>query len=51
MTYYIYPETRFNLPLYLMLYFSLSYKHMLELLQMMELAAGQSYHQCFPSLF
>lgn len=35
MTYYIYPETRFNLPLYLMLYFSLSHKHMLELLQMM----------------
>lgn len=35
MTYYIYPETRFNLPLYLMLYFSLSHKHMLEPLQMM----------------
>lgn len=51
MTYYIYPETRFNLPLYLMLYFSLSHKHMLEPLQMMKLAAGQSYHQCFPSLF
>lgn len=51
MTHYIYPETRFNLPLYLMLYFSLSHKHMLKLLQMMKLAAGQSYHQCFPSVF